>query len=222
MLIGGVVVVVVALIAILVWAATRSEPLEATGSAHALPEGGGISVGPGHDADVTQVHIYEDFQCPHCADLEGAIGEELVELADAGELNVTFTIMSFMDTNLRNDSSTRAANGALCAADQDIFVPWHQAVFASQSPQGAGWTDDQFIGFARDAGLDGDALAEFTTCLQDQTYVDYVGDMQRRANQDGISGTPTVVVDGEQISGEDLFLLINVPGSLQDVLARNS
>lgn len=217
-LIAGVVVLVVALLGVLVWAATRGGDLEAVGSSSTLPDGGGISVGPGVDADVTQLRIYEDPQCPWCARLENAIGEDLDEMIEAGEVNVTFQIMSFLDGNIGNDSSKRSANAMLCADDAGVFLPYHQALFAEQPAEGAGWTDEQLVGYAEDAGVDGDALTEFQACVEEQPHADYVQDMQQRANEDGVNSTPTVFVDGEELPQEDLGRLIQEPGVLREVL----
>ena len=47
--------------------------------------------------------------------------------------------MSFLDDNLHNDSSLRAASAAACAADAGRFGPYHDAVFAGQpAKEGAG------------------------------------------------------------------------------------
>lgn len=219
MLIGGVVILIVALIGVLVWAATRSDAeLEASGGAQSLPRGEGISVGPGIDEDVLQVRIFQDFQCPFCAYLELEIGDELGQMAQDGEANVTFSIMSFLDERRGNDSSSRAANGAVCAADADIFLPWHLSVFENLPEGNEGWTDEQFVGWARDAGLEGEDLDEFGTCVAEQTYADYVADMQARANQDGVRGTPTVVVNDQTLTDEDLDLLLRDGSALRGVL----
>jgi protein-disulfide isomerase len=221
-LIGGVVVLVVALVAVLVWAATRGSDLDATGSSSTLPEGGGVSVGPGVDADVTQVQIYEDFQCPFCGILERSIGEQLTQMAEAGEINVTFTIMSFLDGNLGNDSSTRAANAALCADDAGVFVPFHASVYANMGEEGQGYTDEQFVQWAQDAGLSGGELDSFRQCVADEPHMAYVEAMQERANRDGISGTPTMVVDGRTLGNEEMSQLMQDPGALEAVLGAGS
>lgn len=222
-LIGGVVVLVVALVAALVWAATRgSGDLASEGSTGTLAEGGGVVVGPGVDADVTQVRVYEDFQCPWCGVLERSVGEELSARAEAGEITITYQIMSFLDGSLRNDSSVRAANAALCAADGDAFAPFHALVYANQPAQeGDGWTDEQLLGWGEHAGLSGGALDTFRSCVQDLTYESYVEDMQTRANQDGVTGTPTMVVNGETITNEEMSRLMQDPSALDDVLAAH-
>ncbi|MGD8201169.1 DsbA family protein [Ornithinimicrobium sp. W1679] len=218
-LIAGVVVLVVALLGVLVWAATRGGDLEAVGSSGTLPDGGGVSVGPGLDADVPQVRIYEDPQCPWCGRLENAIGEDLAELIEAGEVNVTFQIMSFLDGGLGNDSSTRGANAMLCADDAGAFLPFHEELYGNMpASEGQGWSDEQLVGFGEQAGIEGEALAQFESCVADQTHAEYVQDMQQRANEDGVSGTPTVFVDGEELPQEDLSRLLQEPGALREVL----
>ncbi len=221
-LIGGVVVLVVALIAVLVWAATRGSGLDAVGSSSTLPEGGGVNVGPGVDADVTQVRVYEDFQCPWCGRLEASIGEQLSDKAVAGEINLTYQIMSFLDGVSSDRSSTRAANAALCADDAGVFVPFHASVYANQPPEGQGYTDEQLVGWGEDAGLSGAELDTFRSCVSDLTHEDYVQAMQERANKDGVTSTPTVVVNGETLSSEEMSTLLQDSGALDGILEAHS
>lgn len=221
-LIGGVVVLLVVLIGVLVWAATRGGGTDAAGSANSLPDGGGVSIGPGVEADVPQVRIYEDFQCPWCGRLENSVGDPLTEKAEAGEINLTFQIMSFLDGSLGNDSSTRAANAALCADDAGVFVPFHASVYANMGQEGQGYTDEQFEQWAQDAGLSGGDLDTFRQCVADETHEDYVEAMQERANRDGVTGTPTMVVDGTTLGNEEMSRLMQDPGSLDEIIEANS
>ncbi len=227
-LVGAVVAMVIAIIAVVVYVVLRPDPVDSgtdgaavTGGASSpssLPNAGGIRVGEAGD-DVPQVHIYEDFQCPWCGLLETVSGEAFTEAALAGDIQLTYTLMSFLDGNLGNDSSLRAANAALCADDQGSFVEYHAAVFAGQpAEEGQGWTNEQLIGFAEDVGVSD--LETFTQCLQDGTHNDYVTDMQTRANQDGISGSPRVFIDGEQLSNEQMQALMSDPTALTAILAE--
>ncbi len=222
-LIGAVTAFLVAVVAVLVYLAVRgdAEGTGAAGGANTLPEGGGIVVNPDAPADATTVHVYEDFQCPFCGVLARSIGEDLTAQAQAGEIALTHTLMSFLDGNLGNDTSSRAANAAVCASDQGVFSPWHAAAYAAQPEEGAGWTDDDLVGFAEQVGLAGEELSTFETCVADGTYLDYVEGMQEAANRDGVTSTPTVVVNGERLSPQELSLLQNDPSALQDVLAAH-
>lgn len=225
-LIGGVVALVVAIIAVAVYIAVRPDPVgdgdsaSITGggasSPSALPGAGGIRVGTGGD-DVPAVHIYEDFQCPWCGLLERTSGEAFIEAAERGEIQLTFTLMSFLDGNLGNDSSIRSANAAMCADDQGRFVPYHQALYADQPEEGAGWTDEDLIGIAEQVGVED--IDAFTGCLDDEKHFDYIRDMQTRSNQEGVSGSPRVFIDGEELGGEDMNALMYDPTALTDILA---
>lgn len=220
LLIGLVVVLVVALVAGLLWAVTRDgADLEAEGSANALPQGAGVPVGPGPEAEVTQLHVYEDFQCPYCHQLEDSVGEELSSLVAEGEVAVTYTMMSFLDGNRGNTASSRSANAALCADDADRFADYHEGIYglAPGNPD-EGWSDDELISLAGSVGITGRELDTFTGCVADEAYAEYVDAMQERANQDGITGTPRLLIDGEGVSNEDLEALILGQTTLENVL----
>lgn len=224
-LIGAVVAVAVAIIAVIVYVATRPDPVDTgdgaavTGGASspsALPNAGGIRVGDAGD-DAPQVHIYADFQCPWCGLLESVSGPAITEAAEDGDIQLTYTLMSFLDGNLGNDSSLRAANAALCADDQGAFVDYHAAVFAGQPEhEGTGWTDEQLIGFAEESGVDD--IDAFTGCLADGTHNDYVRDMQTRSTQDGVTGSPRVFVNGTELDNQAMNTLMSDPTSFPAVL----
>lgn len=223
-LIGAVVVLVIALIAGLVWAVTRDgADLSAEGGANTLPEGGGVSLGPGLDADVPQLHIYGDFQCPWCGVLEEAIGEQVEQKVAADEVHLTTTLMSFLDGRVPGENSVRAANAALCADDQGAFLPFYQQVYASMpDEQGGGWTDAQFVAFGEQVGIGGDDLDTFSSCVDDRSHEDYVDAMQERANRDGVTGTPRLFVNGTQITDEQMSGLMENRVSLDEVIAAHS
>ncbi len=221
-LIGAVVVFVAAVVATLVYLAVRGDGLEASGSADTLPSGGGLVVSADAPDDAARMHVYEDFQCPFCGLLERSAGEALVGAADARDIELTYTFMSFLDGALGNDSSSRAANAALCANDAGVFADWHAAAFAAQPEEGVGYTDADLTGFAEEAGLADPELASFSTCLTEQTYADYVSDMQEASEQAGVTGTPTVEVNGDRLDNDELSRLQQDPSSLTEIVQAHS
>ena len=46
--------------------------------------------------------------------------------------------------------------------------------------------------------------------------------MQERANRDGVSGTPTVTIDGEQLTAEEMQALMDGSSTVEDVLDAHS
>lgn len=225
-LIGGVVALVVALIAVLVYVAVRPDPVDTRNDAaditgggtspNALPNAGGVRVGDAGE-DAPDVRVYVDYQCPWCGLLESVSGPAMTEAAQDGDIRLTFTLMSFLDRNAERGASLRSANAALCADDQGAFVEFHETLFAGQpEEEGEGWTDAQLVGFGEAAGVDD--IDAFTGCLADGTHFDYVRDMQTRANQDGVSGSPRVFVNGTELGREQMDTLMRDPNSFPAVL----
>jgi protein-disulfide isomerase len=161
--------------------------------------GGGIFVNKATaKANAPTVDVYEDFQCPGCGDLEKKMGGQITSMAEAGQIKLVVHMLSFLDGNLKNDSSTRSANAASCAADVGKFLPYHSAVFAGQpAEEGIGYTDAQLTEFAKTAGISGDALTTWQKCTSSGQHAKYVTDVQTAAEKEKVFSTPTVKVNGK-------------------------
>ena len=201
------VVVVVAIIAVVggvIWV-EQSNKNSVTGGGNALPAGV-TALGAGYPVfqDVTAasgapvLDVYEDFQCPACAQFESLLGPTVQDLGKAGKAKVVYHVKNFLDDNLGNDSSTRAGNAAFCTAEDGKFLEFHNQVFANQPlKEGDGFTDAQLKGFAQAAGVAGPALTTWQQCYDAEKYVDYVKSVEKQSFADGVRGTPTVRIDGK-------------------------
>ena len=164
--------------------------------------GGGILANPTTaKPNAPTMDLYEDFQCPLCGELEKALGPQVRSLSDAGQIKLVVHMMSFLDANLGNDSSTRAANAAACAADAGKFLQYHAAVFAGQpAKEGGGYTNAQLTQFAQTAGITGSALTTWQKCTTTAQHAQYVTDVETAAGKACVTGTPTVKLNGTDIS----------------------
>lgn len=164
--------------------------------------GGGILANPATvKPNAPTMDLYEDFQCPLCGELEKAMGPQIGTLADAGQIKLVVHMMSFLDANLGNDSSTRAANAAACAADAGKFLQYHAAVFAGQpAKEGGGYTNAQLTVFAKTAGISGTALTTWQKCTTSAQHAQYVTDVETASGKAGVTGTPTVKLNGTDIT----------------------
>ncbi|GAA4402281.1 mycothiol-dependent reductase [Fodinibacter luteus] len=203
------VVLVVAIIAVVggvIWM-QQSQEDEITGGGNALPTG--VSeLGQGFPAfqDVTAaanaptVDVYVDYQCPACASFEAVVGDTFTSLAQEGKIKLVYHVKNFLDDNLGNDSSTRAGNAAFCASDDGRFEAFHEQVFPNQpAVEGEGFTDAQLQSMAEAAGVTGPALTTWQACVDAGKYVDYVDSVEATSFQDGVRGTPTVRINGEDV-----------------------
>lgn len=202
------VVVVLLVVAGVVTAITlgRSDKKAATtAGGSALPKnvaamGAGIVVNPGAPANVPTLDLYEDFQCPVCARFEEIFGLQLKDMVQANQIKLVAHPLSFLDDNLRNDSSNRAANAAACAADQDKFLQYHAATFQGQPTQeGAGYSDAALKDFATKAGITGAAMTSWEKCYADKAHNQWVESVQTQSEKDGVNGTPTVKLNGQTL-----------------------
>ena len=156
------------------------------------------------------VDIYEDFGCPICEQFESSTSDWFQDAVRANLAQARYHTISILDRNSTNDYSTRAANAALCASDggADTFLAYHNLLYGKfdgkqvQPKEGtAGPSDTQLIKIAQDKslGLASDDITTFTNCVGAQQHAALVAAMTDKASQNGVSGTPTVFVNGKQV-----------------------
>ncbi|MFP5416962.1 MAG: DsbA family protein, partial [Actinomycetes bacterium] len=129
----------------------------------------------------------------------------LEETAAAGEWTLQYKTMTFMDKNLVNTASTRAALAAACSASAaDTYSAYNREVYRNQPAnevRGAvGYTDE----LLRDTipatvGITGEALTGFQACYDDKATADFVKAVDESAYNDGVTGTPTLTVNGKKL-----------------------
>ncbi|RZS82873.1 protein-disulfide isomerase [Motilibacter rhizosphaerae] len=145
------------------------------------------------------IDLWEDFQCPICKQFEGSDSAKAMrQLAADGKAQLVIHPLSFLDDNLGNDSSKRAAAAFGCAIDAGKGLEYHDAVYAHQpEKEGAGYTDAQLLSFGTEAGITGPAYDTFQQCVKAGTYDGWAGQVQHTMEQHGITGTPTIQVAGK-------------------------
>lgn len=193
---GGIALVAVVAVLLVTVAVLNAR---SAGQAEVVPEAvnsdGGLVVG---NADApTTITVFEDLQCPACKAFETASGDKLRELADSGDVAVEYRIISFLDSPATDDYSSRAANASACVMEQgtDTWSKFHKTMYEKQSPEtGPGLTDEEILKIAVDSGAD---EATTKSCIADGTYDDWVKQVTEESGQDGVSSTPTVMVNGE-------------------------
>jgi len=93
--------------------------------------------------------------------------------------------------------STWAAEASECAAEQNLFWPYHDILF-QKSGTGAGvFARDRLKAYARDVpGLD---TAQFDGCVDSGKYVARVQEDRDEGRRLGVNATPSVYVDNEAL-----------------------
>jgi protein-disulfide isomerase len=146
------------------------------------------------DAKVTVVE-YADYQCPFCEKWYTNVMSELKsKYINSGKIKFVFQDFAFLGA----DSNT-AAEATHCAADQNKFWQYHDYLFTHQGQEGSGWaTADHQKEFAKAVGLN---TSQFNQCLDSGKYKQQVLDETAAGKTYGVSGTPTVFVNGKILVG---------------------
>lgn len=111
---------------------------------------------PNVDPKAPVVEIYEDFSCPHCADLTKADHEDVRKAVDEGKLKVQYKFLTFLDDGNKGPS-TRAAGVILAVAETGnakAFWNLHDYFMLEQRTVARTWGDKDFGKAAKAYGLD--------------------------------------------------------------------
>ena len=168
------------------------------------------------------VELFFDYQCPACKQFENAYGSALAGLAGAGEIELRYRTMTFLDNNLGNDSSLRSGVAAACADVVGAYSPFHDQVFANQpTGEGSGYTE----GVLRDTipgavGITGDALTTFQSCFDAQATKAFVNGTNEKASRDGVRSTPSFRVNGKDVPLQTIGQV--APADLGNLIQQNA
>jgi len=155
-------------------------------------------VAPGAEAEAgkpVKVVLYIDFICPVCKNFEAQYNEQLTSLRNEGKITVEYRALGFLDSRSTTNYSSRAANAAACVVNEspEKYAEFVDALFANQPAEGgAGLSDDKLKSMASDIGVD------INSCVDEKTYRPFVKFTTKEAAAIGVTGTPSVFVEGKQ------------------------
>ena len=147
----------------------------------------------GADDAPVEVVFFEDFLCPHCGTFSETVvprlEREYVEDGDAAIHFVNFVVMG--------PESERIAAVGECVAEQgdEAFWTFEEVAFRSQADLNERRAIDLANEYVPD--LDGEAL---DACIDDGRGLAAVRADNALAQELGLGGTPSVLVDGEEVS----------------------
>ncbi len=145
------------------------------------------------DAPIQLVE-FSDFHCPFCRELRSTLERLMTRYGDDLQ-------WVWKDYPL---ASLTAAAAARCAHDQGMFWEYHDGLFERQPELQPRDLDgvEALQALAADVGLDGRVFAD---CVSTGRYEDVVAEAAEAAYLLGISGTPTVFINGRMVAGAERF-----------------
>jgi protein-disulfide isomerase len=161
----------------------------------------GLVVGDG-DAP-KEIVVYEDFLCPFCGQLEQTVGDQLDAAVEAGEVNVEYRPLPFLERI--SDYSPESANAFAVVLDEsgpEVAKAFHDLLFDNQPSEDGPFPDeDQLVEWAVEAGA---TEADVRPGIEDMAFEGWVEAAGEAASKEGINSTPSVFVDGQKVEGETL------------------
>jgi len=157
---------------------------------------------PGGEAEAgkpVKVVAYIDFICPVCKRFETTYGESLTNLRNEGKISLEYRALGFLDQQSTTNYSSRAANAAACVVNTspEKYADFFNLLFERQPAEGsAGISDKDLKAMATEVGA-----ANIDSCIDSKQYRPWVKVATQEAAAIGVTGTPTVFVDGKQWDG---------------------
>src|SRR5215216_1645969 len=147
----------------------------------------GLSPAKGSSKPLVTIVEFSDFECPFCS----AVQSTLKQIEQTYGQNVRLVFKHLPLEGHRN--SLPAARAAYCAAEQDRFWQFHDALFASKNVSLA-----VFMQIANELGL---GVPKFQACLNsEQSRAGVVKDIET-ARLFRIESTPSFIVNGKLVQG---------------------
>jgi|SRR5690625_601314 len=144
------------------------------------------------------VDIFDDFLCGSCKYFHETTSAYLQEQVELGEITLTYHPFAFLISKSTNEYSLRAANAAVCVADElgaTGYAQMHDSLMENQPTlDSAGLTDDQLKEFAQDVGA-----TDASTCIDEQHFVDWVEKATKMGVESEVTITPTIRVENVNV-----------------------
>jgi len=200
-LVVGAVVVAIAIIAVVMVVVSSSkdksgEAVSSSGTPSNLS--GTYNVVVGKESAPTTIKLYEDLQCPICQQFEAVTGKQTQAAIDAGKVKVDYHMVAFLDRSSTTNYSSRALNAAmavLSTAGPDAFMKFRTIAFDNQPAEGsAGEPDSTLLDWAVQAGA---SESEVKPLIDGNVYHQWVVNATDQMSKDGVTGTPTVFINGK-------------------------
>ncbi len=208
------VVVVAALFGGVVWLSKSSEKPFEGDATKAIDQGEIKDHIFGNTEQKVVLIEYGDYQCPGC----GAIYQPLRDLTEKYKDKLTFIFRNMPLTN-NHPNALAAATAAEAAGLQGKYYEMHDKLYEAQEAWSGATLDQRtaiFEGYASDIGLD---VAKFKQDLSSKTISDKISrDKSTGLKTFGVDSTPTFVLNGTVIKGQDAVTAETLTKKVEDAL----
>ncbi|MET7285022.1 thioredoxin domain-containing protein [Streptomyces sp. NPDC005573] len=169
----------------------------------------GTTVVIGKDTAKKTLKVYEDPRCPICAQFEQTVGSTVKKDLDAGKFKIQYVGATFIDSHDNGEGSKNAlsALGAALNVSPEAFAEYKTALYSTKwhpDETTDKFKDDSYLLKAADTVPALKNNATFKNAVEKGTYDAWAMAMSKTFddNKDGVSGTPSFVMDGKKLSAD--------------------
>lgn len=168
----------------------------------------GTTVVIGESSAKKTLVMYEDPRCPVCAQFEQTVGSTVDKDVEDGKFKIQYVGATFLDGNLGGEGPKNglSALGAALNVSGEAFLEYKTAMYSTKwHPEES---DDKFkddaylIKIAQTVPALKDNT-KFQNAVKNGTYDKWALEMSEKFNKDGVTGTPTLKMDGKTLTGSD-------------------
>ncbi|HEX4190487.1 MAG TPA: thioredoxin domain-containing protein [Marmoricola sp.] len=206
MIVGGA-VIVGALVAAIAWYATGSSSTTTVADTSSVDvTAGDASVLVGSADAPVKIVIYEDFQCPVCADLENETRDYLHQNAAQDKVQVEYQPVNLLTGYPYSAQALDAWGAVLKNASPQAALKLHDLLFENQPAEAttSPVTAADLAALVKKA--DG-SNAEVTSALA-APNTEFLAAAHQQMMDKAVASTPTVYIDGTRAAGQDVAQLV--------------
>jgi protein-disulfide isomerase len=169
----------------------------------------GTTVVVGKDTAKKTLKVYEDPRCPICAQFEQTVGSTVKKDLDDGKFKIQYIGATFIDKKDNGQGSKNAlsALGAALNVSPEAFLEYKTAMYSTKwhpDETTDKFKDDAYLIKIADTVPALKGNTKFQNAVKNGTYDAWALAMSKTfdANKDGVSGTPSFVMDGKKLTAD--------------------
>ena len=207
--VGVLLVIIAVVIGYIVWNGKQSDDgIEDVNMTMEYSDGAITLKGENATDDTPEVDLYEDYSCPHCAELAAATDGDMKQAIEDGKLIVHVRTLNFLDgkdIEGQDGYSTKAAAAmSELAKSGDVKTYWNLRDFLMQNQQSVAnkWETGDIADQAKELGADDDVVDSIKDVDVKQGNKVAKTNYDKLDKETGTVSSPRIVKDGKDVPSE--------------------
>ena len=207
--VGVLLVIIAVVIGYIVWNGKQSDDgIEDVNMTMEYSDGAITLKGENATDDTPEVDLYEDYSCPHCAELAQATDGKMKQAIEDGKLVVHIRTLNFLDgreIETQEGYSTKAvAAMSELAKSGDVKTYWNLRDFLMQNQQSVAntWETGDIADQAKELGAEDDVVESIKNVDIKQGNKVAKTNYDKLDKETGTVSSPRIVKDGKDVPSE--------------------